>query len=238
MKTINEINKDNKMNLTTLANMSKFTGLARKLAIKYVKKQFKVYKSHTGVYSNAKVTFVHPLSKTLKVSERVIVNLCKEASIPMSGTTPQYDTFKDPVIRNWAAGLFKQGFCTATVLERLTASGLKRLPTYGGLDSFRRKNVLNIDTPHATSGTSKFVNHQPRFRGKTETAGLGKRSNKPVQTVTQRYNLHISTLSRMLSISETQVTTIFTPEQIEHKTPSYLVALKRERLSQRKTTRR
>ena len=226
------------MNLTTLAKMSKFTGLARKLAIKYVKKQFKVYKARAGVYSNAKITFVHPLSETLKVSERVIINLCKEASIPMSGKTPQYDTFKDPVIRNWTAGLFKQGFCTATVLERLTASGVHSLPTYGGLDTFRRsRHVLNIDTPHTTSGTSKFVNHQPRFKGKTETAGLGKRSNKPVQTVTQRYNLHISTISRMLSISETQVTTIFTPEQIEHKTPSYLVALKRERASNR-TARR
>lgn len=224
------------INLNTLKQMSRFTGQARQKAINYVKKQFMLYKAHKGIYQNSSVKFVQPISKTLKVSEHVIAGLCKDAGISMAGANPTYDTFKDPTIRQWTLSLFKEGVCVATVMERLQAKGVRNLPTYGGLDAFRRR-AFGIDRTHSTSGTSKLVNHQARFAGKTETGGLGRRTNKPVQAVTQRYNLHISTLSRMLGISETQVTRIFTPAQIEHKTPSYLVALKREKQSKRKSRR-
>ena len=226
-----------RINLNTLKQMSRFTGKARQKAINYVKKQFMLYKAHKGIYQNSSVKFVQPISKTLKVSETVIAGLCKDAGIKMTGVNPTYDTFKDPTIRQWTADLFRDGICVATVMERLQAKGIRNLPTYGGLDAFRRKTVFGIDRTHSTSGTSKLVNHQPRFAGKTETGGLGRRTNKPVQAVTQRYNLHISTLSRMLGISETQVTKIFTPAQIEHKTPSYLVALRREKQAKRKSRR-
>ena len=225
------------MTLTTLKTLSRFTGKARKMAINYVQKQYMLYKAHKGVYANSSVKFVQPISKTLKVPETVIVRLCKEAAISMTGHNPTYDTFKDPTIRNWVANQFKDGVCVASVMDRLQAKGIRNLPTIGGLDSFRRNTVFGIDRQHSTSGTSKLVNHQARFTGKSETGGLGKRSNKPVQAVTQRYNLHISTISRMLGISETQVTKVFTPAQIEHKTPSYLVALRREKTSKRKTRR-
>jgi hypothetical protein len=225
------------MTLTTLKTMARFTGKARKMAINYVQKQYMLYKAHKGVYANSSVKFVQPISKTLKVPETVIVSLCKDAAISMTGSNPTYDTFKDPTIRNWVAQQFKDGICVASVMDRLHAQGIRNLPTYGGLDSFRRRTVFGIDPTHRTSGTSKLVNHQPRFAGKVETGGLGKRSNKPLQAVTHRYNLHISTIARMIGISETQVPKIFTTAQIEHKTPSYLVALKRGRVSKRKTRR-
>lgn len=215
------------MNLKTLKTVARFTGKTRQMAINYVKKQYMLYKAHKGVYSNTSVKFVQPISKTLKVPETVIVSLCKGAAIPMVGANPTYDTFKDPTIRSWAAEQFRSGVCVASVMDLLKAKKIRSLPGYKGLDTFRRNTVFGIDKPHAPSGTSKLVNHQPRFAGKTDTGGLGKRSNKPVQAVTHRYNLHISDLSRMMGISETQVTKIFTQAQIEHKTPSYLVALKR-----------
>jgi hypothetical protein len=225
------------MTLTTLKTMARFTGKARQHAIKYVKKQYMLYKAHKGVYTNSSVRFVQPISKTLRVSENVVAGLCKGAAIPMTGTNPTYDTFKDSTIRSWAAAQFRSGDCVASVMDLLKAKKIRNLPKYGGLDTFRRNTVFGIDKHHTPSGTSKLVNHQPRFAGKTETGGLGKRSNKPVQAVTHRYNLHISTLSRMIGISETQVTKIFTSAQIEHKTPSYLVALRREKTSKRKTRR-
>ena len=225
------------INLNTLKQMSRFTGKARQKAINYVKKQFMLYKAHKGIYQNSSVKFVQPISKTLKVSEHVIAGLCKDAGITMTGANPTYDTFKDPTIRQWTAEQFKAGICVASVMDRLQAKGIRNLPTYGGLDSFRRRTVFGIDPSHGTSGTSKLVNHQPRFAGKVETGGLGKRSNKPVQAVTHRYNLHVSTIARMLGISETQVTKIFSPAQIEHKTPSYLVALKRSKQSKRQSRR-
>jgi len=216
------------INIQTIVKSKRLTGTVRQFAKTYIREQFIQYKSKLGLFSNPTIKFTHKIGQRLNISTTVVRNLCLEANLNLA-----YGTMKDMTVRSWINKKIDDGTCQATLRDELTARGILNTRsnkiTYGCIDGYRRA-YLGLDNNHATSGSPDFVNHLARKRPSVATGGLGVHdANKSIEVTTHLYNIHSGTIYRTLNISETQVKNLFSKEDIEYKSPSFLIAQLRQK---------